>query len=198
MGASKQVGVPDMDGIASRPMQTPSTVMRRWQGGIRAAKPVDSGSVLVEFALILPLLMTIALGVITGGMVLGRQLSVAHAAREAARYGAVLPVDQCQPIAACGGRNWAELVRSVAVERAGGDAATGGVCVALVQGPGSAPVAVSPEHTTRGSVSPCYVDGSVDSGKRIQVVITRSDQIQLFAASLPVTVSSRATARPER
>lgn len=158
----------------------------------------DRGAVAVEFALVLPVLMTIVLGVVTGGMVLNRQLSVSHAAREAARYGAVLPVDECQPVTACGGSTWADLVRLVAVQRAGSDVTAAQVCVALVEGPGAAPVALGTGHTTAGGTTACYADGSTDTGTRVQVRIARGDRIELFGASVPVTINSSATARAER
>ena len=164
----------------------------------RKAAGGDTGAVMVEFALVLPLLMMITLGVITGGMVLNRQMSVSHASREAARYGSTLAIDQCVPVAACGGLTWAQLVRSVGVQRAGGEVDNAGVCVALVQGPGTSPVAVGSTHTTAGGTAACYVDNSADTAERVQVRISRGDRIEFFSATLPVTISSRATARAER
>lgn len=158
----------------------------------------DTGAVMVEFALVLPLLMMITLGVITGGMVLNRQMSVSHASREAARYGSTLAIDQCVPVAACGGLTWAQLVQSVGVQRAGGEVDNAGVCVALVQGPGTSPVAVDSTYTTAGGTAACYVDNSADTAQRVQVRISRGDRIELFSATLPVMISSRATARAER
>lgn len=151
----------------------------------------------MEFALVLPVLMLIVLGLISTGLTLSHQLSVSLAAREAARYGATLPASQCQPTSACGGRTWAQLVQAVAVQRAGGEVAAPGVCVALVQGPGTAPVAVDASHTTAGGTASCYVDHSADSGSRIQIAITRPDEIQLLVTSIHLDLATRATARPE-
>ena len=104
--------------------------------------------------------MVITLGMLTGGVVLTHQLSVTQAAREAARYGATIAQEQCASTADCGGMTWAQLVQSIAVQRAGGDVTAAGVCVALVSGVGSAPSAVDSDHTTAGSTAPCYVDNS--------------------------------------
>lgn len=50
----------------------------------------DRGASLVEFALLLPLLVLLLLGTITGGLAMSRQNSVKNAVREATRYSAVL------------------------------------------------------------------------------------------------------------
>lgn len=51
--------------------------------------PRDHGSIAVEFALVLPILVTLLLGVIEFGSAFGAQLTVTNAAREAARTMAV-------------------------------------------------------------------------------------------------------------
>ena len=51
----------------------------------------ERGASLVEFALLLPVLVLILLGTITGGLTLSRHNSVKNAVREASRFGAVLP-----------------------------------------------------------------------------------------------------------
>ncbi|MFN0027236.1 MAG: TadE/TadG family type IV pilus assembly protein [Acidimicrobiales bacterium] len=157
----------------------------------------DEGAVAVEFSLVLPLLLLITLGMISTGFVLNRKMSLSQASGEAARYGAILDDEECNPVAVCGGKNWAQLVQAIAVERAGGDAATANVCVALVEGPGTAPVAIAASHTTAGGTNACYVDNSASSSRRVQIRVIRNDQIQLFATAIPLTLSSKATARAQ-
>src|SRR3954451_22537087 len=106
----------------------------------------DGGAVFVELALALPVLMSLLLGLFTGGFALHRKIDLTQAAREAGRYGATLSSDQCT--SGCGGLDWAHLVQSIAVQRANGELQASGVCVALVSGPGSAPTAVDHSHTT--------------------------------------------------
>jgi Flp pilus assembly protein TadG len=154
--------------------------------------------VLVEFALIFPFLAMLLFGMLTGGLVLNRRMAVSQASREGARYGATVPTDQCTPIANCGGRTWAKQVQSVAVSRAGGSVQAANVCVALVEGPGSAPVPLSLTHTTKSTLAPCYVDQSADTGKRVQVVISFTDKIEAVALQVPVTVTSRSTSKLEQ
>ena len=167
--------------------------MRICRGIVRGAR----GAAIVEFALILPLLSMMALGTLSGGIALDHKQDITNAAREAARFGATLAEDHCEPVSLCDGLTWAELVRSMAVQRANGVVVDSNVCVALVSGPGVAPVAVGSGHTTAGGVNPCYVDNSSDAEMRVQVSVTRSDRLQAVVFSMNLNLGSRATARFE-
>lgn len=52
----------------------------------------DEGAAAVEFALLFPIFMILALGIINGGTAFSRQINVTQAAREASRYGATLDI----------------------------------------------------------------------------------------------------------
>ena len=158
----------------------------------------ERGAAIVEFALILPLLSMMALGMLSGGIALDRKQDITNAAREAARFGATLAEHQCEPASESDGLTWAELVRSLAVQRANGTIADANVCVALVSGPGWAPVAASSTHTTAGGVNPCYVDNSADTDKRVQVAVTRADKLEAVLFTMDLNLASRATARFEQ
>lgn len=136
-------------------------------------------------------------GMFSGGMVMNSRMELTQASRESARYGATVPFDQCTPTTNCDGRTWAQQVQSVAVSRANGVVKNANVCVALVQGSGTAPVSLSAAHTTKGDSAPCYVDNSADSGKRVQVVITFADEIQAVIVTVPVNINAKATSRFE-
>lgn len=56
---------------------------------MRRCKSDESGAVLVEFALVVPLLLTLILGIIEFGWTFGQYLDVRHGAREAGRLAAV-------------------------------------------------------------------------------------------------------------
>jgi Flp pilus assembly protein TadG len=47
----------------------------------------DDGAAAVEFALLFPIFMILALGIINGGLAFSRQINVTQAAREASRFG---------------------------------------------------------------------------------------------------------------
>ena len=56
---------------------------------MRSRAQRDHGAVMVEFAVILPLLLMLVLGIIQFGLALNTQISIQHAAREGARAAAV-------------------------------------------------------------------------------------------------------------
>ena len=162
------------------------------------AESGERGAALVEFALVLPLLLTVVLGGISGGTVLSRKETLTHAAREGARYGAIVAKTQCQPTSQCGGSTWAQLVQSVVVARSQGLASTSQVCVALVTGAGTV-VDGNADFTTRTDGTSCYDDGGADGLPRVQVAVTRTgDKLSAVFFQIPVTLSAAATARFEQ
>jgi Flp pilus assembly protein TadG len=162
-----------------------------------AGRDRSRGAVIVEFAIVAPLLFMLVFGMLTGGLVMERRLALSGASREAARYGATLTADECNDTSRCGGRNWARQVQNVAASRGGRNVNESDVCVALVEGSGDAPIATSPNHTTAGGGA-CYADGSADSGHRVQVRITAEQEIQAVILTVPVASDVRSTARYER
>ena len=143
----------------------------------------DRGAALVEFALILPLLAMLVFGMLTGGIVMNKRLSVTHATREAARYGATVPIDQFGTPDA-----WAGHVRDVAVERSGGVLTAAQICVALMDG-------AVVEASTGGAA--CIAD-DINTGHRVQVTATLPDQeLNGIIVRVPITVESDATAKYE-
>jgi Flp pilus assembly protein TadG len=177
--------------VLSRPL-TPRSRARRTN---RAS---ERGAAFVEFALVMPLLFSLVFGGLTAGIVLSRKHNLTHAAREGARYGAVVPDSQCQPTSNCGGLTWAQLVRSVVVQRSVGTASNAQVCVALVTGSAGTVVNGDTQFTTKSDGTPCYSDGSGDPGKRVQVSITRTgESINAVFFRVPVTLTAEGTARFE-
>jgi Flp pilus assembly protein TadG len=142
----------------------------------------------VEFAIVMPVLMMLVLGMLTFGMALDRQMTINNAGREAARYGAT--VAETQPFAS---GTWASNVREVAVQRSSGQLEGPRVCVALVTGQGTA-VAVSPAHTTRGGTEPCFAQTDPENRKRVQVEVQRDVHIDVLVFARTITLTSRATA----
>ena len=157
----------------------------------------DRGAAIVEFALILPFLSLMALGTLTAGIALDRKQEITNAAREAARFGATVHEDECDDVSDCDGYTWAQLVQAVAVQRSNGAVTAASVCVALVSGPGFAPLAVDSTHII-GGVNRCFVDDSSDTGPRVQVAITRTDKMQAVLFNMDLNLNSRAVARFEQ
>ncbi len=152
----------------------------------------------MEFALLAPLLFALLLGIFTGGAAYFQKINLNGSAREAARFGATVPDSQCTPTTNCSGLTWAQLVQQQAVANSAGSLTTAQICVALVSGPGTAPVAAGSTMTTAGGTSPCFVDNSADSGRRVQVSVTRPQTLQFLVFSQNITLTSRAITRYEQ
>ena len=61
---------------------------------LSAARRREDGAAAVEFAMVLPLLVIVVLGVVTGGMSYSNAIGVQNAVREGARFGATGDVSQ--------------------------------------------------------------------------------------------------------
>ena len=160
----------------------------------------EQGAALVEFALVLPLVLMLAFGMVTAGLTYNHKIDLTHAAREGARYGATLAQLQCTGSPnPCGTQTWAQVVQSVVVQRAFGDLTASQVCVALVNGnPGASVGSTFSVNSPNGDGS-CYSDGNGDAGKRVQVAIAKSgDSINGLVFKIPVTLTSQATAKFEQ
>ena len=149
----------------------------------------DRGAAIVEFAVILPLFMSLVLGMFTGGIVANRQLEVTHAAREGARYGAALPADE---VFSSG--TWASHVRDIVVDRSEGQLRAAQVCVALVDG--ADPEPVSAAHTTRSDGSACF-DDDTESARRVQVSAATTGRLECIFFSRTLAITASVTARHE-
>jgi Flp pilus assembly protein TadG len=161
----------------------------------------ERGASLVEFTLIVPILLMIVFAIFTGGIVYNNKLDIVHSAREGARYGATVPQSQCIPTSNCGGKTWAQMVQSVVADRSDGVISTSQVCVSLVSGSSGTVVggSSSADFTTKTDGSACFNDGNADSGTRVQVSAQRTgDKINAVLFTIPVTLTSQATARFEQ
>jgi Flp pilus assembly protein TadG len=160
----------------------------------------ERGTALVEFALVLPLVLMLAFGIVTSGLVYNHKIDLTHAAREGARYGATLSQLQCSGSPnPCGTSTWAQVVQSVVVQRAFGDVTAAQVCVALVTGSPGAALATGFSVNSPNADGTCYSDGNGDAGKRVQVAITKTgDKIDGILVKWPVTLTSQATAKFEQ
>ncbi len=183
-------------GVAIPVVKDPTTLPGWWAG--RPRPNTERGAVAVEMAIILPLFLALVLGILTGGIAMDHKIGITNAAREAARYGATVPAAQCADITKCSGRNWAQGVQAVAMDRLSGEVPASQICVALVSGSGSLPVPLDGAHTTKSDGSACYNDLSIDTGQRVQVSMTRTDRMQTFFWAKDLSLSARVVARFEQ
>jgi Flp pilus assembly protein TadG len=176
---------------------------RRWSDASPAAvgrAQGDRGVAVVEFALVLPVLMILILGMLTGGICLSRALALSSAAREGTRFGATYPTT--------GGLNaWLDSVAARAVTEANGDldstVTSRTICVAYVS-PGSGATDQTKKRTQTGNGaasyttgSTCFDDGRPSSERRVQVVVTRTSVLDTFVKQTTLNLSAKSVARFE-
>jgi Flp pilus assembly protein TadG len=163
----------------------------------------ERGAALVEFVLILPLFLLVIFGGISAALSYEHKAEIVTAVRDGARYGATVPLGQCDTVATCGNKNWAQLVQAVTKDRGDGTLSTNQICVALVSGTGTVYTRTGGVYTTgTNSTFPtagCFNDGNADTGMRVHVSVSRGgDSINLLVKQIPLTLTSKATARYEQ
>lgn len=156
----------------------------------------DAGAALVEFALVLPLLMMIVLGMVSAGVGYNRKITMTHAAREAARYGATLPVTIPGTLDL-----WLADVHQRVEDEATGvlDPGTPGllICVAYVHDGGSGEDQTKSFDGTGYSLGTrCFDDGSRPE-RRVQVRVERDHEFDALFWSRTLDIGSDAVARYE-
>ena len=144
----------------------------------------ERGSVLVEFALVSPLLLALVLAIFTGGLAYTSKISLIEAVREGARYGASLPVGT-GPLAV---GTWEGGVRSRVVEASGGGVASSDVCVKIVLPTGG---------------SDCGLNDPPGSSDEptvhlVKVSATKPASLEFFFFSMDTVLNGKLVARFER
>ena len=163
----------------------------------------ERGAAMVELVLIIPVFLMLIFGAITAGLAYEHKAEVVHAVRDGARYGATVPLDQCNITSNCGSRNWAQLVQYVTAQRSDGTLSTAQICVALVSGTGAVYSHAGGVYSTGTNATfpttGCFDDGNADQGARVHVAAVRGgDKINLVLGSIPVTLGSHGSARYEQ
>lgn len=142
----------------------------------------ERGAALVEFALVLPILMMLLLGIVTGGSAYQKKITIVDAVREGARYGATLEVGtETSPYPV-----WVDLVRNRVADLSGGILKVSDVCVDL-DDPG-------------GSASPCGVADPATPGteRLVKVTATKDARLEAFFFSRELNLRGQSVARYER
>jgi hypothetical protein len=156
---------------------------------------------MVEFAIILPVVVMLALGMISGGAAYQAKLSMSNGAREGARYGATLPIENFLTL-----NDWLDNVAVVAVGAIDDglpvSAAGRIVCVAYVYPAGTAVNdRTTRRYQTNGSAaysnSTCFTDNRPSTERRVQVTVQRDGEIDAGLLNIDVTLDGRGVARYE-
>ena len=156
---------------------------------------------MVEFALVLPIVVMLALGIISGGQAYQAKLSMSNGAREGARYGATLPIENFLTL-----NDWLDNVAVVAtgaIDDGLPSTAPGRiVCVAYVYPAGTAvndrttrryQTSGSPAYTN----STCFNDNRPSTERRVQVTVSRAGELDAGFINIDLTLNGRGVARFE-
>ena len=151
----------------------------------------ERGAALVEFALVLPLMMALILGLVTGGSAYNRKLSMTNAVREGSRFAATLD----------GSTTWASSVQTRTVELATGDLTTSQVCVQLVKN-GAVVSYGGYTYEALGSgcsstTAPTVTASSTDCVVKVWAARVNQDKLQAMFFTSNLTLTSKSVARYE-
>lgn len=154
------------------------------------------GASLVEFALLVPLLFMLLLGIITAGLALATKNSMTNAVREAARLGETLaPPDDAAPWN--WDRDWAVPVKDRVVHLAAGDLKDAEVCVQLVDvsKPGQ-PVSSYPSSGCPLAM-PTPATPASATGCVVKVWAKRTATLSIFLSAWQLDLEAKAVGRFE-
>jgi hypothetical protein len=193
--------------VAGRPQES---VQRRSRGhDVRTGRDrhgADRGVVATEFIILVPIFFTLVIGMVWAGSTLFRWMNLELAAREGARFAAILPTDYPDDLNLDGipSATWFNAVLDE-VEEASLGAST--ICVAYVGMRGAEtaedvnpPLTYSgsyvrqPDGTTGPGGATCFADNRGTTSRRVQVQVTGPAPLQGFWSG---TLRGNATARFE-
>jgi len=144
----------------------------------------DRGAAVVEFALVLPVLMILLLGMVSGGSAWNQSQALSQGARVTARYAATLPL----PANTADMPAWLDALIDRSITASEGNMAAGvsgrTVCVAYVDPAGAAPDKtvsrrIDAAGTRTSGVDTCFDDGQSATDRRIQLVLARSSFLDI-------------------
>ncbi len=139
----------------------------------------DGGAAVVEFALIMPVLMILLLGMITGATAWNQSQALGQGSRVAGRYASTLPL----PATSAEVPAWLDGIADRAVTASEGNMGSTvsgrAVCVAYVHPPGVAPDKTASRRLDAAGVRTtgtdwCFDDGQASTERRVQVVLERN------------------------
>jgi len=162
----------------------------------------ERGAVLVEFALVMPILVMLLFGLVSAGMAWNQNLALSTAARSGARYAATLPTRATGTTM----DDYLDAVAQRVIDSSEGELGSSVtsrvICVAYWHESGSDALDQNRSRTltnttvTRSSTTPCFADNQAGD-KRIQVSVQRSGTIQTGFWSQTVTLTQRVVFRYE-
>ena len=144
----------------------------------------ERGTTLVELSLVLPVLLSLVLGIVTGGNAYSTKVQVVESVREGARFGASLALGT-SPTAVS---DFEASVRERVVSASNGALSDADVCVVLVLATGASDCGVSDPAGASGEPTIHLV----------KVSATKNTTVQFFFFSHTATITPKLAARYER
>ena len=153
----------------------------------------DDGAAAVEFALLLPIFVILAVGMMSAGILFFNNLTITQASRDAARLGTTLPITTVSPAPTTGEipiGTWLQQVHDLAKTQAWGSTTAditteangvGYICVAYVRklsGTGMDTTSMYsgvPRGYNTSSTDKCFEDSRDDN--RVQVLVRRDGEL---------------------
>ena len=170
---------------------------------VASAARSESGSAIIELAVVVSLLMMILLGTVTFGLTHHQNISIEGAAREAARFGATYPVEDAGTM-----EQWLKDVAQVAEGAATGalNATDDSRVVCVAQGAGTDPTDFSRIRVTGTAAIAsgvkeakwCFPNTAPPADTVVQVQLERTGWIEGVVFSMKPTLNGEATNRFER
>jgi Flp pilus assembly protein TadG len=177
--------------------------MRSRQPTAAPTRRSDHGAAAVEFALLLPIFVVLAVGTLSAGIIFFDNITITQASRDAARYGSTLPLATTTVLPTPTGTDsatppgvfvddWLNQVHDLAKTQAWGSASTdittdangqGYICVAYVRASPTPSVGMGtrskysgvPRSYPTSSTAPCFDDGRTDN--RVQVLVRKDGSL---------------------
>ncbi len=175
----------------------------RLSGRVASAARSESGSAIIELAVVMSLLLVILLGTVTFGLTHHQNISIEGAAREAARFGATYPVEDAGTL-----EQWLKDVAQVAEGAATGamSATDDSRVVCVAQGAGTEPTDFSRIRVTGTAAIAsgvkeanwCFSNTAPPADTVVQVQLERTGWIEAVVFSMKPTLNGEATNRFER
>jgi hypothetical protein len=159
----------------------------------------ERGASLVEFALVLPLMLMIIVGLVSAGAAYNLKITLTHAAREAARYATILPIPADADDGTPGINIWLTDVRDHMLADAEGALDSGNpvYCIAFVDLNESGTDTMHIDQAGTIGAGSCFGDGRGDSEWRVQVAVQRDTDFNALFFSKTITMATQAVSRYE-
>lgn len=155
----------------------------------------ESGANAVEFALVLPILVILLFGTMYSAALYNSQQTITQAAREGARFGAILPLSEFGDISPPPASEWLDEVEERALQVLADDRplvpGDPSVCVRFYDEAGS-------NWSNGADACPAPQAAGGTQGPRVEVNVTRPSRIDFGMGSVgPITLRGSAVARYE-